>query len=140
MTYIMMKVLSLLFFVVFNIFQATAHKCFLTHKIEVHVINNLPSNSAPLTLHCASGDNDLGHHTLAVNQDFNWSFCENIYYPNTLFFCHLWWGSKQRAFEVFNSKWVQPDSTQHYWLAKSDGIYFSYSNSPQTFTKRYDWN
>ncbi|KAI3470518.1 hypothetical protein Pfo_027181 [Paulownia fortunei] len=135
----MMKILFLFFLIAFNIFQGFAHKCFLTWKRQVHVMNNLPSNSPPLKLHCASGDDDLGYHTLRVNQDFNWTFCEN-FYPNTLFFCHLWWGSKQKTFDAFSSKWIGPDSKHHYWIAKSDGIYFSYSNNPQSFTKKFSWN
>lgn len=35
------------------------------------------------------------------NQQFEWSFREK-YLSKTLFCCHFWWDSKQKAFEVFN--------------------------------------
>ncbi|KAK6137855.1 hypothetical protein DH2020_028410 [Rehmannia glutinosa] len=137
-----MKIIFLLFVIMLNILQSSA--CFPTAKIDIHVINNLPSKSPPLTLRCQSKDDDLGYHTLKVKQDFSWSFCENIY-GRTLFFCHLWWGSKQQSFDVFKSKLFKSKFTkvpkpQYYWIAKSDGIYFSNSNTPSTFTKKYDWS
>lgn len=64
-----------------------AKKCIFTTKFQVHVINKLPSDSPQLRIHCASGDNDLGYHCPAINEDFNWSFCE-AFFDNTLFFCH----------------------------------------------------
>ncbi|KAI3470519.1 hypothetical protein Pfo_027182 [Paulownia fortunei] len=135
----MAKIMFLFSFIVFNILQASAHKCFFTWKVEVFVVNNLPSNSASLKLHCASKDDDLGNHMLKTNQYFHWTFCEN-FFPNTLFFCHLWWGSKQRTFDAFKSKWKQKYSGHDYWVVKSDGIYFSFFNSTKDFIKKYDWN
>ncbi|CAI9759773.1 unnamed protein product [Fraxinus pennsylvanica] len=60
-------------------------KCHITKKCEVHTVNNLPRT---LTLHCASGDDDLGFHNLTINNDFHGKFCES-YLGVTLFFCHL---------------------------------------------------
>ena len=101
----------------------------VTQQETVYVINNLPPNSAPLKLHCASKDDDLGYHTLSTNQDYHWSFCDDVI-PKTLYFCHLWWGSKNQAFDAYKQTWVRPGSNQHYWVAKSDGIYFSEQNTP----------
>ncbi|KAL6527146.1 hypothetical protein OROGR_016236 [Orobanche gracilis] len=95
--------------------------CFFTPKGAVRIINGLPENSPPLKIHCASGDDDLGFHDLGVNQDFKWSFCQNMV-TNTLFFCHLWWGSKNRAFVAYDSRCTSICS-KCTWTAKSDGIY-----------------
>lgn len=133
-----MKILLLFYLIVFYIFKTSTHGCFLTYTKEVHIVNDLPEGSALLKLHCASGDDDLGYHTLKRIEDFHWTFCEN-FYPSTLFFCHLWWGSKQITFDAFKSKWVEVDPKLHYWLAKSDGIYFSYFNDRETFVRIYDW-
>nr|XP_009759834.1 PREDICTED: uncharacterized protein LOC104212312 [Nicotiana sylvestris] len=70
-----------------------AKKCIFTEKMQVHVMNKLPSDSPQLTIHCASKNDDLGYHSLAVDEDFNWSFCE-AFADNTLFFCHFWWVQK----------------------------------------------
>ncbi|KAM3326966.1 hypothetical protein P3S67_002092 [Capsicum chacoense] len=70
-----------------------AKHCEFTSNHRVHVINKLPSHSQKL-------NDDLGYHNLTTNQDFIWLFCESILY-RTLFFCHFWWGSKEKAFDVF---------------------------------------
>ncbi|GFP88805.1 hypothetical protein PHJA_001024200 [Phtheirospermum japonicum] len=53
------------------------------------------------TIHCASGDYELGFHTLSVNEQFHWKFCV---FSHTLLFCHLWWDHKQKAFDVFKAQ------------------------------------
>ncbi|GFP81195.1 hypothetical protein PHJA_000262800 [Phtheirospermum japonicum] len=85
-----------------------------------------------LTIHCASGDDELGYHTLSVNEQFHWTFCA---LPHTLYFCHLWWEHKQKAFVVFKTKIFYDD--YNYWSARKDGIYLSQDN--KTFTKQFDW-
>ncbi|KAL8468730.1 hypothetical protein ACS0TY_031796 [Phlomoides rotata] len=98
-----------------------------SHRYTVHVINDLPSNSK-LRIHCASGDDDLGYHTLPVGYDFDWSFCDILW--TTLFFCHLWWdsNSKERAFDVFNLRLAAGlclETFKCFWSARGDGIYSS---------------
>ncbi|GFQ08782.1 hypothetical protein PHJA_003022200 [Phtheirospermum japonicum] len=107
--------------------------------ITVYVVNNLPSNSPLLDLRCQSGDDDLGNKTLRVNENFHWTFCQN-FFGRTLFFCHFYWGSKQRVFTVFKTNPFKGSYVTHYWLAKKDGFYFSNDNVTQTFTKKYDWS
>ncbi|GFP88793.1 hypothetical protein PHJA_001023000 [Phtheirospermum japonicum] len=87
-----------------------------------------------MVVHCASGDDELGFHTLSVNEQFQWGFCPA---PRTLFFCHLWWGSKQKSFDVFVSKFIKRTYDDYYWVAASDGIYLS--NDYKSFTKKFDW-
>ncbi|PIN24457.1 hypothetical protein CDL12_02808 [Handroanthus impetiginosus] len=130
-----MKILFLFFLLIPNhvlSFSYEKKKCRWTEKYEVHVVNSLPQNSAMLRLHCASGNDDLGYHDLSVNQDFQWSFCTR-FFGTTLFFCHLWWGSKNKEFEVFNTDWQERCGNDICdWAAKSDGIYFNGE-------KLYDW-
>ncbi|KAL7109689.1 hypothetical protein ACP275_06G190500 [Erythranthe tilingii] len=139
--YTMSKIILVFFIIELNILQNFAGGCFLAPKLEVYIIHYLPPNSEPLKLHCASKDNDLGNHTMYdANQEFHWRFCENII-PNTLFFCHLWWGSKDIAFDAFRSKLIEDDIDTYYWIAMSDGIYFSYDDKfPNYLMKKYDWN
>ncbi|PIN24458.1 hypothetical protein CDL12_02809 [Handroanthus impetiginosus] len=129
-----MKILLLFLLLIPNhllSFSYEKKRCW-TQKYEVHIVNSLPQNSPTLRLHCASGNDDLGYHDLLVNQDFQWSFCDK-FFGGTLFFCHLWWGSKNKGFEVFNTHWE--GRCRNYicdWVAKSDGIYFNRE-------KLYDW-
>ncbi|KAL7124374.1 hypothetical protein ABFS83_14G044400 [Erythranthe nasuta] len=92
-------------------------------KTDVHIYNDLPKNSKSLLLHCASKNDDLGNHTLYPGQEFSWSFRTNIV-STTLFFCHFWWGSKQSAFDVFDSNWYFTYDINNY-MVKEDGFYFS---------------
>ncbi|GFQ03566.1 hypothetical protein PHJA_002500400 [Phtheirospermum japonicum] len=156
MTNTMMKIILVIFVIFLNISQILVGAC-TSAFVTVYVVNNLPPNSL-LNLHCQSKDDDLGDHTLAVNQVFNWSFyddlgnktlrvnenfhwtfCQN-FFGRTLFFCHFYWGSKQRVFTVFKTNPFKGSYVTHYWLAKKDGFYFSNDNVTQTFTKKYDWS
>ncbi|KAI3469943.1 hypothetical protein Pfo_026606 [Paulownia fortunei] len=120
--------------------QTMARTCFATPEYKVHIVNDiLPISKSPLLVHCASGDDDLGNHTLYYEGDFNWSFCEHIFF-RTLFFCHVRWGSKTISFDAFNSK-HNKDCTSGvcYWEAQTDGIYFSGYYPPEDLKKAYSW-
>ncbi|KAH6801378.1 hypothetical protein C2S52_001842 [Perilla frutescens var. hirtella] len=96
--------------------------CFLSRKQRIYIVNKLPSTSPPLKVHCASHNNDLGTHILLHNQEFDWKFCNN-FVGNTLFFCHLWWGSKKVAFEAYKYSSKQSfDKEQTYWTATEAGV------------------
>ncbi|KAL7107857.1 hypothetical protein ACP275_06G080500 [Erythranthe tilingii] len=108
--------------------------CVGTKLRRVFVVNGLPEGSNPLTLHCQSGDDDLGNRTLSSRQELDWKFCTNIF-GKTLYFCHVWWGSKSAAFDVYNK-----DIEKNYcfgglchWEIFPDGIY-SFN------VKVHDWN
>lgn len=112
-----------------------AKKCYLSEEYQVHVINKLPSNPPQLKIHCASKNDDLGYHDLAINDDFNWSFC-NAVFSQTLFFCHFWWSSKQKAFDVFNDQQhcvsdvnVTNSSNDCKWVVQADGFYLEQYNA-----------
>lgn len=114
-----------------NLFQGMSF-CFWSYKTTVEVFSRLPQNSPALVVHCASRDDDIGWHRLAPNQGFNFRFCVKPF--TTLFFCHLWWGNKNKAVVAFNAKWIFDRCYRHTctWEAQSDGIYLSGK-------KDYDW-
>ncbi|GMP55427.1 hypothetical protein CsSME_00020245 [Camellia sinensis var. sinensis] len=108
----------------------------------VHIINNLPTNSAPLQVCCQSKDDDLGIQTLGNGEDFNWKFAIN-FTGTTLFFWHFYWDTKDISFDVFDSQldsYCYSPSTQdnyYYWSVKADGFYIS--NGVTAFTKINNW-
>ncbi|KAL8051759.1 hypothetical protein ABFS82_06G167200 [Erythranthe guttata] len=110
--------------------------CFLFfyNHIKVVVANSLPPNSDPLLLHCASKNDDLGNHTLTINQTFSFEFC--VIPWTTLFYCDFRWGSKHAHVDVYDAKWKDHKHCggdhECGWEARSDGIYLS-------GTKRFDW-
>ncbi|KAL3649708.1 hypothetical protein CASFOL_006111 [Castilleja foliolosa] len=112
----------------------------LTHLFTVYIVNNLPPNSSPLVVHCASKDDDLGNHTVVRNQDYHFDFCDN-FWSTTKFFCHVWWRNKDKAFVVFKEKFGRTSCLKDvcYWAVKDDGIYYSNYNPPRGLKKRYDW-
>ncbi|GFP93192.1 hypothetical protein PHJA_001463500 [Phtheirospermum japonicum] len=57
-------------------------------------------------LHCAAGDKELGFHNLTTNQDFNYKLCTSL---SNLYFCHLWYNGKDKAFIVYSSNFVAND-------------------------------
>ncbi|KAL3644425.1 hypothetical protein CASFOL_011728 [Castilleja foliolosa] len=119
--------------VLFQSFTPSTARYIMEKPVFVYVKDALPQGSTTLFMHCTSGDDDLGNHTLTTGQDFHFSFCIA---EHTLFFCHLWWNGKNAAFEVFNNhKWTPkmcPNKTCN-WEARGDDIYFKNN-------KKYDWN
>ncbi|CAN4120688.1 unnamed protein product [Withania somnifera] len=114
---------------------------------SVHILNNLPKDSKDaLEIHCASGDNDLGHKFPPVGSDFNWGFCG---LSNTLFFCHFWWGNYNQVFDVFNDlthcvhdafNFIPSGITKCIWQVNFDGIYLGFLDGDQLHLQRYrEW-
>lgn len=141
MSYIIIKYLVLALVLLANLFQVFAlekRKCFILYKAEVHIINNLPSNSTPLVVHCASKNDDLGRHILTINQEFHFDFCVNPF--ATLFFCHLWWGNHNKAFDAFDVTWKSNPclDASCYWTTKNDGIHLS-GFSPLREVGKINW-
>lgn len=124
-------IIIFLLLLIYSLELSTARKCFFTPKYEVHIINNLPSNTPPLKIHCASGDDDFGDYFPSINEDYNWSFCGNLF-GRSLYFCHFWW-EKDKVFDVFNNTntcvsggQIPYFSRQCVWVVKSDGFYLGY--------------
>lgn len=115
--------------IVFVLFSNTFYGglgCFLKPPAQVHVTNNLPPNSN-LLVHCSSKNDDLGYHTLGVNQEYSFSFC--VIPLTTLFSCRLSWANKTTGFEAYNAKWNDNRCAGHtekcYYEAKIDGVYLN---------------
>ncbi|KAL7109391.1 hypothetical protein ACP275_06G172800 [Erythranthe tilingii] len=100
----MVKYLLLCFILLACLFHE-GKSCFLfTKKTHVSVVNTLEPKSGSITVHCKSKDDDLGYHTLAVNQDFHFDFCVKPF--STLFTCDIWWDKWVASFQAYNAKWL----------------------------------
>ncbi|OIT28050.1 hypothetical protein A4A49_59712, partial [Nicotiana attenuata] len=134
-----------LLFLITPLNLSIAKKCIFSKKFEVHVINKLPSDSPQLQIHCASKNNDLGDNNVAIDEDFNWSFCES-FLDRTLFFCHFWWGSQNKVFNVFDDPYYCVKhganiNVLNYckWEVRPDGFYLEQYNAtnPSYYMDRY---
>ncbi|CAN4090971.1 unnamed protein product [Withania somnifera] len=125
-----------------------AKKCIFSQKYEVHVINKLAPNTPQLRVHCASKNSEVGNQNLAIGEDLNWSFCEALF-DRSLYFCHFWWGSKDKAFEVFNDPSYCVKNAKHVnflkyckWEVRNDGFYleqYDASNSTYYMDRFTQW-
>lgn len=61
---------------------------FYLGKVNIHLTNMMPDGKVA-TIHCKSGDNDLGEHKLGPGEDFHWEFGVNIF-ETTVFWCNIW--------------------------------------------------
>ncbi|THG16906.1 S-protein homolog 5-like [Camellia sinensis] len=110
---------------------------------EVHIINDLPTNSHFfLLVRCQSKDDDFGMHKLESGEEFYWRFKPNII-KTTLFFCHFYWDTKDAIFNVYDRK-LDDDYCYKfntcYWSVRDDGFYFSGDNTAEaTWLKFNDW-
>ncbi|KAL0349990.1 UNVERIFIED_CONTAM: S-protein2 [Sesamum radiatum] len=108
----------------------------------VHVVNNLPNNMSTLLIHCASKDDDMGNHTLYVNDDFHWRFHVN-FWVSTMFFCRFQWDSKNVAHEVFNKRLgslcENGEDNICLWSVKEDGFWIDNQIPPTQLKKIYGW-
>ncbi|KAK9755540.1 hypothetical protein RND81_01G032800 [Saponaria officinalis] len=116
---------------------------FWKRRHTVHVINDIDDDSRPLIVHCKSGNDDLGEHSLRKGEEYIWTFHIN-FFGTTLFFCRFYWDDeKNRLFDSFKIQETQTCDTferggHYYWAAKSDGIYFSCRGS--AYRKRCEWD
>lgn len=114
--------------------------CSFTAKHDVYVTNELPHYSRdPLVIHCYSKDTDMKEHTLWKNQNFHWSFCEDLFF-RTKFDCAFNWGENHIQITVFNAKlaFLRCVDTVCLWSARKEGIFFSYRL--EGYQLEYFWN
>ncbi|KAL3620184.1 hypothetical protein CASFOL_035096 [Castilleja foliolosa] len=143
MTNTLMKIL-ILSLLVLNISQTFVIACYGNRRGYRHttivIVNKLPTNADLLEYRCQSKNHDFGLRNLWMNQSYDWSFCPSVF-GRTLYFCHFYWGSKHKAFDVFTSKLARnTGSKDFYWIAKSDGIYLDYHSTPTRALKKiHDW-
>ncbi|GFQ03562.1 hypothetical protein PHJA_002500000 [Phtheirospermum japonicum] len=132
-----MKILFIIFVIVLDISQQSMG-CLLGPRIHVNIMNNLDPNSPELGLHCQSKNDDLGYHTLPVNQFYYWTFCENF---TTLFHCRLYLGElKEVGFEAYAENIFKVTKKAHYWSVRNDAIYYSTTNITSHFVPKYYWS
>jgi len=108
-------------------------------EITVHIKNELPDNE-PLTLHCQSKDDDLGEHTLAVNEEQSWSFRTN-FGETTLFYCDMHWARGHGHFDIFEAFFPMMKACKFRtcsWFIRGDGLYF-YNLEDDKYMKIYEW-
>ncbi|KAL8051758.1 hypothetical protein ABFS82_06G167100 [Erythranthe guttata] len=120
----MAKYYFLLSFIVFACLFQEGNSCFIFPRVHVSIVNELPPKSEQFFLHCKSKDDDLGNHTVPVNQDFHFDFC--VIPWATLFYCNLSWGKRAASFEVYNGRWISvPCQTGKscVYEVRDDGIY-----------------
>ncbi|KAL8235045.1 hypothetical protein R6Q59_021145, partial [Mikania micrantha] len=113
----------------------------------VYIYNGINDH---ITVHVQSRDDDLGNHTLALNDNENWGFCENITFK-TRFYAHFYWNSKTAFFDVFDEHTSQRYCTQWkfrirrarrcFWLVREDGFYLGerLNPFPDGWIKLHDW-
>ncbi|TMW94060.1 hypothetical protein EJD97_010781 [Solanum chilense] len=135
MTLSFVNVFFLLVLLIAPLNLSFAKKCVFSQKYEVHVINKLPANSSKLRLHCASKNTEIGDQILPINGDLNWSFCES-FLDTTLYFCHFWWGPKDKSFDVFDDPTYcvkngkNPNVLKYCkWEVREDGFYLEQYNA-----------
>ena len=139
----MIKYMSLFLLIASSLLvKATASQpdCFLA-KYAVYVVNNLPTNSPPLQIHCFSKDDDMGYHNLTQNAGYRFAFCEKPL--STMFACSFHWNGNNKGFHVYDARWQVNRCVRHgicYYAVKSDAFYFSDSYPPKNLKFLCDWN
>ncbi|WOH16203.1 hypothetical protein DCAR_0935752 [Daucus carota subsp. sativus] len=124
----------LISFLTISLFFTT---CFSFPKLHVTITNTLPGPDPPLILHCKSKDNDLGIHTVLLNQSYDWSFRMNLI-GSTLFSCDFVWGKQHAGFVVFSKDIAKKlHNGEFMYQARGDGFYFNVNGDWQ---KVQDWS
>ncbi len=89
---------------------------------HVQISNKLPGN-AELTVHCKSGNKDLGAHTVGANQFYDFPFSVN-FFATTLYFCGLHWRGGNVVDDFFIAYRDEGRCWELcYWEARADGVY-----------------
>ncbi|PRQ41573.1 putative plant self-incompatibility S1 [Rosa chinensis] len=111
----------------------------LGRKKFVRIVNNL-NNGERLNFRCQSKNVDLGVHSLAVNEQFQFHFKVN-FWGRTLFFCRLWYLDKHVEIVAFKSNldFQENCGGDHcIWIGKEDGVYM-FRNSKNENILTYLW-
>ncbi|KAL4561157.1 hypothetical protein LXL04_033319 [Taraxacum kok-saghyz] len=147
------KHLSNFFFIFFPMFLCiiievvAAGGCFWSNGYFINVVNDIYHSPNKVMVHCKSKDNDIGVKTIGFNQSVEWKFCEKIWTPSTLFFCHFYMGNVEQVFDVYNNgigpQCVERKKEEYWrctWLIKTDGFYFvDRTSGVRKDVKKYAW-
>ncbi|XP_024984191.1 S-protein homolog 5-like [Cynara cardunculus var. scolymus] len=135
---------SFIFFTTFLcIIISVAESCTFTQGYSVIVIND--NINEKVQVHCKSKDNDIGLKSIGLKESVAWSFCDNINFPSTLFYCNFQLGKKHQVFDVYNrdvgrscKKGPKGDRRLCRWYIRHDGFYMIGMEGSQD-VKKYDW-
>ncbi|MFS7988912.1 putative plant self-incompatibility S1 [Helianthus anomalus] len=131
---------------------ATAAKPCWLGGWAINVVNQVNgTDKGHVYAHCKSKNDDIGFHKIKYQHSTTWKFCENIFGPTTLFFCHAYKGQHQElVFDVFTQDTIKPlcrelDFKANYWrcswLLRDDGIYLvdRREKGKEKNMKMHDW-
>ncbi|XP_058201913.1 S-protein homolog 2-like [Rhododendron vialii] len=105
-------------------------------KTAVHIKSDVQGQ---VRFRCQSGDDDLGNQTLSTGQYYSFHF-----YPlyNTVFFCHFYWNSNDKSFDVYNHRLAR--TCEHglvhldcFWRVEPDGFYLSNNDKSYQFVNSW---
>ena len=151
----LMKITSIIFLFLYLVFTTNASPIAKTPTAnaikvcpwdiwDITIINQIKD---PIYVHIKSDDDDLGAHILALNQNENWGFCENLW-RTTMFYADFKWSGKTALFSVFDKN-VGKHCTKFsfrkprvcIWIVRDDGFYVGRGRHPYTdgYTKMHDW-
>ncbi|PWA50683.1 plant self-incompatibility S1 [Artemisia annua] len=112
-------------------------------NFRIYITNAIEED---IVFHLQSKWQDLGNHTLAFNQEFDWKFPVKI---GTYYKAEFWWGSKFQTISVFNYHIFDVcfngalfTVQRCYWLVRPDGFYYHVTNDtfPGGWTKSAFWS
>ncbi|KAL9169421.1 hypothetical protein ABFS82_04G078200 [Erythranthe guttata] len=119
--------------------QATA--CIFTTEYQVKIDANSNNGATPLTMHCASGDDDLGILKIlgTIDGPVSWKLCDNII-GQAIYTCQFWWNGKTKTIQVFNSDFakVTCGSGTCSWRVLKDGFYL-HNDVTKKMDKWHTW-
>ncbi|GMJ10526.1 hypothetical protein like AT3G16970 [Hibiscus trionum] len=93
---------------------------FLLHKQDILVYNDLQAGT-DLTLHCKSGDNDLGIHVLTYHGNpFEFKFRPH-FWAVTLFYCSFEWNGTVHRFDIYDFNRDFEKCKRCLWNIKANG-------------------
>ncbi|GFP92851.1 hypothetical protein PHJA_001429400 [Phtheirospermum japonicum] len=93
-------------------------------KHELNIYCEVPANSSSVIAHCGSKDDDFGSRELYPSEYFGWRFRTNLI-RSTLYFCHFWWGSKNKSLVVFQGDWDSDYYYMYSYVINKYGVYLS---------------
>ncbi|KAI4294806.1 hypothetical protein MLD38_037813 [Melastoma candidum] len=125
-------------FIIMSFFIGSIHAWPYIALVPTYVlINNAIPEAPQLTVHCRSGDDDLGYHVLSLTDSYDFHFKPN-FWGRTLFYCQFNWLNESRYFDIYIQKRdYSRCSALCIWWIKSEGP--CYGVDPATCVP-YPWN
>ncbi|PQM40783.1 uncharacterized protein Pyn_12236 [Prunus yedoensis var. nudiflora] len=139
------SILVLVAMVVLTLDQTSLQvSAWLGGTVYLRTTNQLEPSNAIVTVHCKSGDDDLGDHLVALGETYKFTFKNNSW-DTTLFFCNFDWVSSSLGkllssiFDIYKAKRYQERCLHHCnWLILETGLY-SYTLRTKFWENLYSW-